>query len=103
MCSPTYEVYATQVTGVEPLGSPLKKEGSFMRHHIIRVLAVAAIVVAMVAVGALPAFASDPPPGSTCGAAYGAHVAGVAQTHSGEHNPGMHQGFSGFPLEELDC
>ena len=72
---------------------------------IIRVLTVAAVLAAMLAVGALPALASDPPPGRECGAAYGAHVAGVAQAGelSGEHNPGHHQGFSGIPVEELDC
>ena len=75
--------------------------------RIIRVLMVAAVMAAMLALGALPAFASVPPnvppPGSECGAAYGEHIAGMAQEHGQEHNPGQHQGFAGFPLEELDC
>jgi hypothetical protein len=83
--------------------SPLRERRDSLR-RIIRVLTVAAVMTAMLAVGALPAFASDLPDESACGAAYGAHVAGMAQTHTGGHNPGQHQGFSGFPVEEeLDC
>jgi len=50
----------------------------------------------VVGVLALPAQALAQPSGS--GADYGHHVAGCAQTmgFDGEHNPGMHQGRTGW-------
>lgn len=56
-------------------------------------------VVCLLAFVALPVQAGDPPPGKTCGAYYGAHIAEHAQMgHFGpDHNPGQeHQGFAGF-------
>jgi len=72
--------------------------------RIIRVLIVAAVMATMLAVGGLPAFASDPPNGPECGAAYGVHISSEAQTGvlSGEHNPGVHhKGFSGVDASEF--
>ena len=84
---------------------PLKdKEVLFVMRRIIRVLMVAAVMATMLAVGALPAFASVPPNGPECGAAYGVHITSAAQTGvlSGEHNPGVHhKGFSGVDTSEF--
>lgn len=40
------------------------------------------------------------PVAAATGAEYGAHVSGcaLAGMFSGSHNPGMHQGFSGWPV-----
>ena len=83
---------------------PLKEKEVLFVRRIIRVLTVAAVMAAMLAVGALPAFASVPPNGSECGAAYGAHISSEAQAGmlSGEHNPGvLHKGFSGADTSEF--
>jgi hypothetical protein len=84
---------------------PLKdKEVLFVMRRIIRVLMVAAVMATMLAVGALPAFASVPPNGPECGAAYGVHITSAAQTGvlSGELKPGVHhKGFSGVDTSEF--
>ncbi len=64
-----------------------------------RILIAALFVSTLLLFAALPVQAGDPPPGSTCGVYYGAHIAEHAQEgHFGpDHNPGEeHQGFSNF-------
>jgi hypothetical protein len=83
---------------------PLKEKEVLFVRRSIRVLMVAAVMATMLAVGVLPAFASDPPNGPECGAAYGGHISSEAQMGvlSGEHNPGVHhKGFSGVDTSEF--
>jgi len=71
------------------------KETAMRKRHLL----LSAVAVGLLSSGAL-AFAPAAEAATTgaTGAEFGQHVRGCAQTmgFSGDHNPGMHQGFAGW-------
>ena len=65
--------------------------------HVRRLIAVTGVTAALVA--ALPVAAWAQPDGPESGRTFGQHVAACARDagFDGDHNPGMHRGFAGWP------